>query len=95
MKPLDFAHALLKRRLTDAYINTEFVNTHGLGNRSAVPLTEPLHAQTAERLIEAVENLARTIIYTSNGRRGRIECTPIVIGSSDIKMVVLKFEEMK
>lgn len=93
MKPLDFAHAILERRLTDNFINVEYVEGHTFGNKSAVTLTEPLHARSAERLVEAVENMALTIANTSRKRRGKIKCTRIIIGSSDVKMVVLEFEE--
>jgi len=94
MKRLEIAQALLERRLTDGCVSIEVRETHGFGSRDSqsVDLVEQLHDQSAARLIEAVENMARRIIHTVGKSHAKIVTTPITFTSVDIRLTILEFK---
>lgn len=91
---LEFAHAIFERRLTDAYISVEYVDSHPLGNKGpgVAPLREPLHDNSAAKIVEAVENLARLITHTAYKQRCRIKCSRLSIFASEIRLTVYEFQ---
>jgi hypothetical protein len=52
-----------------------------------------MHAQTPERLIESVENLARRIIHTAKGKRAKVRCTEPKLLTTEIQLTVFEFQE--
>jgi exoribonuclease R len=93
MKRLEFAHALLEKRLTDGCISIEIRETlFGPRDSQSVDLIEPLHDKSAERLIEAVENLAKRIIHTTGKSHAKIITTAMVFSAADIRITVLEFK---
>lgn len=94
-KPLDFAKALFVRRMTDCFIDVEWVNGHPFGNKGpgTVNLSEPIHEKSAERLIEATENLARRIAHISKRKRSKIRCSELQLLTSELKLTVFEFQE--
>lgn len=97
MKPLDFAKALFERRMTDAFIDVEWVTAHPFGNNGpgTAKLSEPIHEKSAARLIEATENIARQIIHVAKRKRCKIRCSELQILTSELKLTVFEFQETK
>jgi len=95
MKPLEFGEALFVRRMTDGFLDVEFVDAHPFGNEGpgTVVMDEPLHDNSAARLIEAVENLARRIIHVADNKRLKVRCTRLKITASQLKLTVFEFKE--
>jgi hypothetical protein len=92
MRPLEFATALFTRRMTDCFIDVEFVESPLNKGPETVSLSEPLHAETAGRLIEAVENLAKQIAHVAKRKRCKIRCTKLTLSSSELKLTVFEFQ---
>lgn len=94
MQREDIAHALLEKRLIEAWVSIEYKDASLFKDQPVVvDMTEPLHDQTAYRLIEAVENLARRIAHGTKGdKHCTLVCTPIRFSSTDIKMTVFELK---
>lgn len=95
---LEFAHAILERRLTDGFINVEYTDLNPFGQTPGadnLSIVEPLHDKSAARVVEAVENIARTIVHTAERKRMKIVCSKLTITSADVRLTVYEFEEIK
>jgi len=90
---LEFAHAILERRLTDGFVNIEYKKSSPFG--PATNIVEPLHDKSAARVVEAVENIARTIIHTAERKRMKIVCSELTITCADIRLTIYEFEEIQ
>lgn len=90
---LDFAHAILERRLTDGFVDVEYKKAKPFSKKTTI--TEPLHDGSAARIVEAVENIARTILYTSGHKRMTLVCSQLTISSTDIKLTIFELKDME
>ncbi len=87
---LEFAHAILESRLRDYDIKVHYV---AKGN-TAVAITEPLHEQNARRLVEAIENIAKQLVFamTKQGHK-RLECSSLSVMSADVRIIIYATSE--
>ena len=86
----EFANATLESRLRDYDIDVKYVQR----NTTAVAITEPLHEQNARRLIEAVENIAKQLVFAmSKQGHKQVECSPLSIMNSDVRIVIYATSE--
>ena len=95
---LEFAHAILERRLTDGFINVEYKKPNPFGQppgANTTSIVEPLHDKSAVRVVEAVENIARAIVHTAERKRMKIVCSELTITSADVRLTVYEFEEIE
>ena len=94
---LEFAHAILEARLRESFISIEYRDVTPMAIRGAdtVILSEPLHDQTATKLVEAVENIAHKIASVSARNRCKVVTTPIAIMSADVKLTVIEYKDIK
>jgi len=87
---LDFAHAILESRLRDYDIKVHYVSKEN----TAVVITEPLHEHNARRLVEAIENIAKQLVFamTKQGHK-QLECSPLTVMSADVRIIIYATSE--